>query len=95
VLKRAIEQQCFFMKLFATEPLYHITKGANMMVSNHLRPWHALFYPDTEEAQHFQFINKMRQDDNNPFDPEGLTPYMDAASSEAIRLINVAVKSLP
>jgi hypothetical protein len=95
VLKRAIDQQRFFLRLFMSRRLYHITKSANRMVSNHLRVWHALFYPDTEEDKNFQFLNKMKQDDNSPFDPDGLTPYTDAVSTEAIRLINVALESLP
>jgi hypothetical protein len=94
VLKRAIDQQRFFLRIFSSRPLYHITKGANRMASNHLRLWHALFYPDTEEARNFQFLNKMRPGDKNPFHPDGLTPYTDAASTEAIRCINAAVKTL-
>jgi len=97
VLKRAIDQQRLFLRLFAARPLYHITKVANRMVSNHLRVWHSLFYPDTEEAQSFQFLNKMRENppsDKNPFDPGGLTPYMDAALTEAIRCINQGVMNL-
>ncbi|MBW1742288.1 MAG: zinc dependent phospholipase C family protein [Deltaproteobacteria bacterium] len=97
VLKKAINQQRFFLKLFASRHLYHITKISNNAVSNRLQAWHGLFYPDTDEAQGFQFPNRMRANppgDKNPFDPGGLTPYTDAASSEAIRCINLAVRSL-
>ncbi|MBW2172041.1 MAG: hypothetical protein JRF69_08690 [Deltaproteobacteria bacterium] len=97
VLKRAIDQQRFFLKLFTARPLYHITKISNKAVSNRLRVWHGLFYPDTEEAQSFQFPNKIKANppgDKDPFDPGGLTPYTDAALTEAIRCINIAVKSL-
>ena len=97
VLKRAIRQQRFFLRLFATRHLYHITKISNKAVSNRLQVWHALFYPDTDEAPSFQLPNKIRAnppDDKNPFDRGGLTPYADAAATDAIRCINLAVKSL-
>jgi hypothetical protein len=97
LLKRAIKQQGFFMKLFTTRTLYYITKVANSAASNQLRVWHALFYPNTEEPKGSQLISKMRKSPpaiTNPLDPGGLTPYTDAASAEAIRCINIAVNSL-
>lgn len=97
VLKRATDQQRFFLKLFTTRPLYHITRISNRVSSNRLRLWHSLFYPDTEVAQSFQFSSKMRANpprDKNPFDPGGLIPYTDAALTEAIRFIKMAVRRL-
>jgi hypothetical protein len=97
VLKRAINQQRLFLKLFAARPVYHITKIANSAVSNRLRVWLALFYPDTEDPQNFQFVNKMRAippDHKNPFDAGGLTRYTDAAATESVHCINLAVKTL-
>jgi len=98
ILKRAIRQQRFFLKLFSARHLYHITKISNKAVSNRLRVWHALFYPDTDEAPSFQFPHKIGANppgNKNPFDPGGLTPYTDAASTEAVHCINLGVKSLP
>jgi hypothetical protein len=94
VLKRAAHQQCFFSRLFAARPMYHITRIANRVVSNHLRLWHALFYPDTEAAESFLFLNKLRAADSHPFDPNRLSLHTDAASVEAIRCINLSVLNL-
>lgn len=95
VLKRAIDQQRFFSRLFAARPIYHITRIGDKVVSHHLRLWHALFYPDTEGAENFQFLSKLRGPDRHPFDPDGLTFYADAASLEAARCINEGIINLP
>jgi hypothetical protein len=94
VVKRAIGQQRFFMRLFAARPAYQITRIADRVVSNHLRLWHALFYPHTEGLQGFRFPARMPAGHENPFDPDGLTRYTDAAVSRAVHCINLALKSL-
>ena len=95
MLKRAIDQQCLFSRLFAARPIYHITRIGDRVLSSRLRLWHALFYPDTQRLESFQFLGRLRGVDSHPFDLDGLTFHTDAASTEAIRCINQGVMNLP
>lgn len=95
-LKRAHQQQCLFLALFATRPLYHIMKFSNRIVGERLRAWHSLFYPDRVDPQSFPVLGKLRLDalpDESPF-IERLKRLREAATNEAIQHINTALKRL-
>jgi hypothetical protein len=94
-LKRAHDQQCLFIKLFATLPLYHIIKLTNKLVAGRLLAWHSLFYPDEVGPQTFPVFGKMGVNslsDERLFDG-GLGACREAASNEAISQINMALKA--
>jgi hypothetical protein len=94
-LKRAHDQQCLFIKLFATLPLYHIIKLTNKLVAGRLLPWHSLFYPEEVGPKTFPVLGKMEVSslrDERLFDGE-LEACREAASNEAISHINMALKA--
>jgi hypothetical protein len=94
-LKRAHNQQCLFIKLFATLPLYHIIKLTNKLVAGRLLAWHSLFYPEDVGPQTFPVLGKMEVSslrDERLFDGE-LEACREAASNEAISHINMALKA--
>jgi hypothetical protein len=92
-LKRASDQQCFFLQLFATRSLYRIMKISNSLPSDRLRAWQSLFYPDEVGPQTFSVLAKPRADP--PGDEillnGGLARLREAALNDAIWHINLAV----
>jgi len=94
-LRRSHDQQCLFIKLFATLPLYHIIKLTNKLVAGRLVAWHSLFYPEEVGPQTFPVFGKMGVNslkDERLFDG-GLGTCREAASNEAISHINMALKA--
>ena len=95
-LKRAHDQQCLFLRLFASRALYHILKLTNKLVAGRLRAWQTLFYPKVGGPQSFPVLAKIRlnsSSDKGSFDCV-LGGCRKAASNEAIRHINSALKRL-
>lgn len=93
-LKMAYHQQCLFLTLFATRPLYHIMNMSNRIVKGHLRIWQSLFYPDRVNPESFPVLAKLKpltMRDENIFFRE-LERLRETATNEAIQRINMALK---
>jgi len=94
-LKRAYDQQCLFLTLFATRPLYHIMNMSNRIVKGRLRIWQSLFYPDRVNPESFPVLAKLKlrtMSDENIFFRE-LKRLRKRAAIEAIQHINTALKT--
>jgi hypothetical protein len=94
-LQRAHNQQRFFLKLFATRPLYYITRLSNKLVAGHLRAWHSLFYPQEIGPHSFPVLVKTRLyslGEKRSFD-RALKACREAALNEAIRHMNIGLKT--
>jgi hypothetical protein len=95
-LKRARAQQCLFLKLFTTKPLYHIMNFRNKLLASYLQAWSSLFYPDTVGTQTFPILHKLDLNvltDGSSF-AGTFASLVDEMITEAIRQINVGVRRL-
>lgn len=95
-LKRAHAQQHLFLKLFTSQPLYHIMNRSNKLLASCLEVWSALFYPDTVGTQTFPILHKIDLNalTDGRYFTGTLASLVDEVITEAIRQINVGVRRL-
>jgi hypothetical protein len=94
-LQRAHKQQRFFLRLFATRPLYDFVRLSNKLVAGRLCAWHSLFYPPKIGPQTFPVLVKTgrhRLGAGRSFD-QALKACREAATNEAIRHMNIGLKT--
>jgi hypothetical protein len=94
-LKRAYNQQRFFMRSFSARPLYHFTRLSNKIAAGRLQLWHSLFYPEEVAPQSFRVTDRLKELTlgDATFSYAWLNDCKQAATDAAVQQINAALKT--